>query len=105
MDIRGFIAGVLSLVALIGIIVLQALGKLDVGSAAILSSIASGGMTYALGLYSSPFDAPDKVELVDEPASVVRANDAGWTYVDSVIWIVALTLNAMVLVWIVQVAS
>ncbi len=73
MDIRGIIAGGLSLVALIGLIVLQGIGKLDAGAAGILSSIASGGMTYALGLYSSAYDAPVGVGSRDGESGRVDA--------------------------------
>jgi hypothetical protein len=51
---RGIIAGTLSVLALVGIIALQAIGKLDAATLAILSSLATGGMTYAVGLYSEP---------------------------------------------------
>lgn len=78
MDIRAAIAGAVAIIALVGLIVLAAIGQ---GAEAIdrLDAIIAGAMTFLLGLYSSPYSSEvvdDAVAVsVDEPAGVTQVQE------------------------------
>lgn len=55
-DPRAIIAGIISGIALVGIIVLAGLGKLDTELLAALGGVTTTGLAFSVGLYSEPID-------------------------------------------------